>query len=108
MIMMAVSSIHVVVRAVDDLCILVFKNTFALQVLPLNHFGLVVSCPEHDACAGVEAFYEIDEGLQVWPKYPNAPDSPPCPPQPRATNPPSLYPTMHSITDHYNPIWSLT
>lgn len=60
MIMMAVSSIHVVVRAVDDLCILCFKNTYALQVLPLEKFGFVISCPELDSCAGVEAFYEID------------------------------------------------
>ena len=29
------------VRAVDDLCILVFKNTFALQVLPPKNLGFV-------------------------------------------------------------------
>jgi len=60
MIMMAVSSIHVVVRAMDDLTILVFRNTWALQVVPLKHFGFVESCPAHDACKGVEAFYEVD------------------------------------------------
>jgi hypothetical protein len=34
MIMMAVSSIHVVVRAMDDLTILVFRNTYGLQLSP--------------------------------------------------------------------------
>ncbi len=58
--MMAVSSIHVVVRAMDDLTILLFRNTWALQVVPLSKFGLVESCPAHDACRGVEAFYEVD------------------------------------------------
>ena len=59
MIMMAVSSIHVVVRAMDDLTILLFRNTWGLQV---SHTGLrmVLSCPAHDACKGVEAFYEVD------------------------------------------------
>lgn len=61
MIMMAVSSIHVVVRAMDDLSILVFRNTYALQVYPLDHFGFVLSCPAHDACKGVEAFYSVDQ-----------------------------------------------
>jgi hypothetical protein len=60
MIMMAVSSIHVVVRAMDDLSILMFRNTWALQVVPFKHFGFVESCPAHDACKGVEAFYEVD------------------------------------------------
>ena len=60
MIMMAVSSIHVVVRAMDDLSILMFRNTWALQVVPLKHFGFVESCPAHDACKGVEAFYTVD------------------------------------------------
>jgi hypothetical protein len=60
MIMMAVSSIHVVVRAMDDLTILMFRNTWALQVVPFKHFGFVESCPAHDACKGVEAFYEVD------------------------------------------------
>jgi len=60
MIMMAVSSVHVVVRAMDDLTILVFRNTYGLQVAPLHKFGLVLSCPAHDACKGVEAFYEVD------------------------------------------------
>jgi hypothetical protein len=60
MIMMAVSSIHVVVRAMDDLTILVFRNTFGLQVSPLSKLGLVLSCPAHDACKGVEAFYTVD------------------------------------------------
>ena len=60
MIMMAVSSIHVVVRAMDDLTILIFRNTWALQVVPFKHFGFVESCPAHDACNGVEAFYEVD------------------------------------------------
>ena len=60
MIMMAVSSIHVVVRAMDDLSILVFRNTWALQVVPFKHFGFVESCPAHDACKGVEAFYTVD------------------------------------------------
>ena len=60
MIMMAVSSIHVVVRAMDDLTILLFRNTWALQVVPFAHFGFVESCPAHDACKGVEAFYDVD------------------------------------------------
>jgi hypothetical protein len=60
MIMMAVSSIHVVVRAMDDLTILMFRNTWALQVVPFAHFGFVESCPAHDACKGVEAFYSVD------------------------------------------------
>jgi len=61
MIMMAVSSIHVVVRAMDDLSILVFRNTYALQVYPWRHFSWVLSCPAHDACKGVEAFYLVDQ-----------------------------------------------
>jgi hypothetical protein len=60
MIMMAVSSIHVVVRAMDDLTILMFRNTYGLQVYPPDKFGFVLSCPAHDACKGVEAFYSVD------------------------------------------------
>jgi len=60
MIMMAVSSIHVVVRAMDDLTILMFRNTLGLQVFPPDKFGFVLSCPAHDACKGVEAFYSVD------------------------------------------------
>ena len=60
MIMMAVSSIHVVVRAMDDLAILMFRNTFGLQLYPPDKTGIVLSCPAHDACKGVEAFYTVD------------------------------------------------
>jgi hypothetical protein len=50
----------VVVRAMDDLTILLFRNTWGLEV---SHTGLrmVLSCPAHDACKGVEAFYGVDE-----------------------------------------------
>ena len=44
----------------DDLTILVFRNTYGLQVAPLSKFGLTLSCPAHDACRGVEAFYTVD------------------------------------------------
>lgn len=60
MLLMAVSSIHVVARSVDDLCILFFGDAVGLVLLPPSAAGFVRSCPARDSCAGVEAFAAVD------------------------------------------------